>query len=37
MSESERKVDQLRLLHETGADTPMGQLLRSSGIRSAVR
>ena len=29
MSESERKVDQLSLLHETGAGTPMGKLLRS--------
>lgn len=28
MSESERKVDQLSLLHETSAGTPMGTLLR---------
>jgi 5,5'-dehydrodivanillate O-demethylase oxygenase subunit len=28
MNESERKVDQLRLLHQTGPTTPMGQLLR---------
>jgi 5,5'-dehydrodivanillate O-demethylase len=28
MDEGERKVDQLSFLHQTGADTPMGKLLR---------
>ena len=28
MDEGERKVDQLGFLHQTGADTPMGKLLR---------